>query len=69
MSSFWFAKTGTKAGQYAIGLGNIEVIVVSAPDDVLGSQWAQCCAAALNAREHKLRLAAISTETNDAPPR
>ena len=55
MSVFWFAKTGDKEGQYAIGLGNTEVVHIDAPDDTTAAQWAQCCAAALNARERQLK--------------
>lgn len=53
-NAFWFAK-GEKRGQYEIGLGNFVVVAINAPDDTLASQWAQCCANALNAREAELR--------------
>lgn len=64
MNVFWWAKTGTKPGIYTIGLGYVEVVVISAPNDALASQWAQCCANALNARERKLRDFGIDTVYN-----
>lgn len=53
MSVFWYKRDGK--GLYSIGLGQQIVVQVTAPDDALASQWAQCCAAALNARERALR--------------
>jgi len=55
MSVFWFAKGGSKAGIYSIGLGNIEVAVITAGTDEQAAQWAQVCTRALNEHERKLR--------------
>jgi hypothetical protein len=63
-NAFWYAKTGDKAGMYAIGLGNVEIAIITAPDDALAVQWTQCMANALNAREARLRAyAAIEQES------
>jgi hypothetical protein len=58
-NAFWWAKSGNgdKAGIYAIGLGDIEVIVITGPDDTLAAQWARCCANALNQREREMNEA------------
>lgn len=61
-NAFWWRRIAY--GDYAIGLGELEIITVTAPDDALGAQWAQCCANALNQRERVLRDFGIDTVYN-----